>query len=85
MDEEKLKGEREKEEKKQETVKEDVIPLTYTADPYDTLGISEEAIDDAHKYARYAVSALQFEDTQNAVLNLTTALKCLGVTLPPQH
>lgn len=53
-------------------------------DPYDTMGLSVDAIDDAHKYARYAVSALQFEDTQNAVLNLTTALNCLGVQLPQQ-
>lgn len=61
-----------------------MIPLTYTMDPYDTMGLSVDAIDDAHKYARYAVSALQFEDTQNAVLNLTTALNCLGVQLPQQ-
>merc|ERR1712224_1082348 len=29
---------------------EELIPLTYTQEPYDTMGISPEAIDDAHKY-----------------------------------
>ena len=53
-------------------------------EPYDTMGATPEAIDDAHKYARYAVSALQFEDGQNAVLNLTLALNSLGVKLPSQ-
>jgi len=45
------------------------------------MGISADCIDDAHKYARYAVSALQFEDRQNAILNLSKALNCLGVNV----
>ena len=72
-------------EEPQKPKEEELIPLTYTQEPYDTMGVSPECIDDAHKYARYAVSALQFEDRPNAIVNLTHALNCLGVTLPSQY
>jgi len=73
---------KEKEIEKKEVKEGELIPLTYTQEPYDTMGISAENVDEAHKYARYAVSAMQFEDRTNAIVNLTRALNALGVILP---
>jgi len=82
--EESKEKEKEKEIEKKEVKEEELIPLTYTQEPYDTMGISAENIDEAHKYARYAVSAMQFEDRTNAIVNITRALNELGVVLPGQ-
>ena len=69
-------------EKKAEEPKKKEFPVTYTQTPYDTCGIPPENIDLAHKYARHAVSALQFDDSMNAVSELKKALNSLGVYCP---
>lgn len=69
------------EEKKEEPKKKE-FPVTYTQSSYDTCGVPPENIDLAHKYARHAVSALQFDDSMNAISELKKALNLLGVYCP---
>ena len=65
---------------KEESEEEDdgQLPITYAQESYDHGGCTPEQIDEAYKYARYAVSSLQFEDEENAIVNLTRALQSLG-------
>jgi hypothetical protein len=44
---------------------------------YDNMGISAQRMDDAQKHAKFAVSALQFEDTTTAIKELKIALQLL--------
>jgi len=53
-------------------------PISAPALTYDSLGVAPERIDRAAKHARYAQSALQFEDVSTAVKHLREALQELG-------
>eukprot|EP01096_Ripella_sp_DP13-Kostka_P010313 TRINITY_DN4034_c0_g1_i2.p2 TRINITY_DN4034_c0_g1~~TRINITY_DN4034_c0_g1_i2.p2 ORF type:complete len:144 (+),score=50.22 TRINITY_DN4034_c0_g1_i2:443-874(+) len=52
--------------------------ITAPALSYDSLGVNPDSIDRASKHARYAQSALQFEDVGTAVKHLRQALQELG-------
>ncbi|KAA8896131.1 Vta1 like-domain-containing protein [Sphaerosporella brunnea] len=53
-------------------------PLQQYSQP-PTQEISEENINKAQKYAKWAISALDYEDVDNAILQLRSALAALGV------
>lgn len=52
---------------------------------YDSMGVGLDAIDRASKFARYAVSSLQFEDVEAAIANLLKSLQELGYSVKPEN